>query len=75
MYNTNMRKEKTLFIIGIWTIFLPFLGFPNNWRKILFLLTGLCIIYLAYLFYKQNKKENAVGEIMESFVDNIKQSI
>jgi hypothetical protein len=67
-----MRKEKTLFILGIWIVFLPFLGFPNSWRKFLFFLTGACVIYLAYLFYKQNrammpKEENK----MESFVDNI----
>lgn len=66
-----MRKEKTLFILGIWIIFLPFLGFPNSWRKILFLLTGLCVIYLAYLFYKQNKLRTPKENTMESFIDNI----
>lgn len=71
MYNKHMRKEKTLFILAIWIIFLPFLGFPNSWRKILFMLTGICIFYLAYLFYKQNKARTPKENIMESFVDNI----
>ena len=70
-----MRKEKTLFILGIWTIFLPFLGFPNSWRKILFLLTGSCVIYLAYLFYKQNKARLPKEHTLESFVDNISEKV
>jgi cbb3-type cytochrome oxidase subunit 3 len=67
-----MRKEKTLFILGLWIVFLPFLGFPNSWRKFLFFLTGVCVMYLAYLFYKQNKpKAQKEENTMESFVDNI----
>jgi hypothetical protein len=67
-----MRKEKTLFIIGLWVIVLPFLGFPNIGRKILFVLTGLALMYLAYLFYIEVRarlgKEISHGK---SFVDNI----
>lgn len=46
-----MRKEKTLFVIGIWVAILPFLGFPNSFRRVLFLITGLALMYLAYLYY------------------------
>lgn len=67
-----MRKEKVLFIIGLWVIVLPFLGFTNSWRKILFFITGLAIIYLAYLFYLEVKnrlfKDNNHSK---TFVDNI----
>jgi cbb3-type cytochrome oxidase subunit 3 len=67
-----MRKEKMLFVLGVWVVFMPFLGFPNSWRKFLFFLTGICIIYIAYLFYKQNKARIPKDEnVMESFVDNI----
>ena len=67
-----MRKERTLFVIGIWVAILPFLGFFESWRKILFIITGVGLIYLAYLFYTEaklrlNKSENNV----KSFVDNI----
>ncbi len=67
-----MRKERTLFIIGIWVAILPFLGFYESWRKILFIITGFGIIYLGYLFYNQakiriDKDENRI----KSFVDNI----
>jgi type IV secretory pathway VirB2 component (pilin) len=67
-----MRKEKTLFIIGIWVMILPFLGFRNSWRQILFLLTGLAIIYLAYQFYLEvkNRLSKDAGH-SKTFVDNI----
>lgn len=71
-----MRKEKTLFIIGLWVIILPFLGFPNNWRKILFVLTGLAVMYLAYLFYLETKARIArITNQSKNFVDNIENKI
>lgn len=72
-----MRKERTLFFIGIWVAILPFLGLPSSWRKVLFILSGCAIIYLAYLFRKETKariniiKISNSEQIMESFVDNI----
>lgn len=67
-----MRKEKTLLIIGLWVAILSFLGFPSSWRKILFLFTGLAIMYLAYLFYLE-AKARLKKDINNSktFVDNI----
>lgn len=67
-----MRKEKTLFLIGLWVIILPYLGFPNNWRKVLFLVSGLAIIYLAYLFYLETKARlSKIIKQDQNFVDNI----
>jgi len=67
-----MRKEKTLFVIGLWVVILPFLGFPNNWRKILFLITGLAIMYLAYLFYLEFKVRLSKNiSHSKTFVDNM----
>lgn len=67
-----MRKERTLLIIGIWVFILPYLGFYESLRKVLFMITGIGIIYLAYLFYIEakvriGKEENRI----KSFVDNI----
>lgn len=72
-----MRKERMLFFVGIWVAVLPFLGFPNSWRKILFVLSGLAIIYLAYLFRGQQKahileiRKSSDEQVMDAFVDNI----
>jgi len=67
-----MRKEKTLFIIGLWVAILPFLGFPINWRNILFVITGIAIMYLAYLFYLEVKvRLDKDVSNSKTFVDNI----
>lgn len=67
-----MRKEKTLFVIGIWVAILPFLGFYDSWRKILFGITGFALIYLAYLFYSEAKARLVKDEPkVKSFIDNI----
>lgn len=67
-----MRKERTLFIVGIWIAILPFLGFFESWRKILFIITGLSLIYLAYLFYIEAKARlEKNGNRIKSFIDNI----
>jgi uncharacterized membrane protein YuzA (DUF378 family) len=67
-----MRKERTLLILGVWVSILSFLGFPNSWRKFLYVVTGLALVYLAYLFYKQAKARMPKEENhMHSYVDNI----
>lgn len=67
-----MRKERTLIGLGIWVALLPFLGFYESWRKILFGITGIIIIYLAYLFYTEAKvRLNKESNKIKSFIDNI----
>ncbi len=68
-----MRKEKTLFIIGLWVIVLPFLGFTNIWRQILLVISGLGIVYLSYLFYLEYKSRIKKEEVIHNntFIDNI----
>lgn len=42
-------REKTLFFIGVWVIVLAYLiGLPTEIKNILFTLTGLIIIAIAY---------------------------
>lgn len=70
-----MRKEKTLFIIGVWVAILPFLGFPSSWRAVLFLITGLAIMYIAYLFYLEVKiRLSKDVSQSKAFVDNVESS-
>lgn len=67
-----MLKERKLFLIGVWVAILPFLGFYESWRKILFVITGIGIIYLAYSFYNEAKVRNSKDEnVIKSFIDNI----
>jgi len=66
-----MRKERTLLIIGLLVAVMPFLGFPNSWRKVFFVILGFAIVYLAYLFYKQVKARQPNTNQSRTFVDNI----
>lgn len=66
-----MRKEKTLFIIGLWVMVLSFLGFTSNTKKVLFFITGFFIMYIAYLFYLEVKHRFSSNENnLKPFVDS-----
>ena len=43
-----MKKTRIIFIIGIITILVPFLGIPNNWRKVVFFILGFLLMYCSY---------------------------
>lgn len=67
-----MRKEKTLLIIGLWVLILPFLGFSITFKKVLFAITGLAIIYLGYLFYLETKNRlSKQSNHSKAFIDNM----
>ncbi len=67
-----MRKERTLLVIGILVAILPYLGFYESTRKVLFILIGTSLIYLAYLFYLESKARLSKNENrIKSFIDNI----
>ncbi len=71
-YNGQMRKEKALFFIGLFILILPFLGFPNSWKTVMYMIIGIIIMYLAYLFYVEVKDRLAKNSIeTKTFIDNI----
>ncbi|MEI8130063.1 MAG: hypothetical protein WCG55_00995 [bacterium] len=67
-----MNKEKVLLILGVWLIILPFLGFPDLWKTILISATGVVVVYLSALIWKQVRMRalNNVAEIKtETFTE------
>jgi hypothetical protein len=71
-----MNKSKIVLGIGIWTALLPYLGFPFFIKNILFSLTGLLLMYFAYILYKESKsfskeeKSDVFSENGHSFSEN-----
>lgn len=63
-----MTKAKILLILGIWVAILPYLGFPNFIKNLLFLITGLSIIYVSIVIYNQNKHNKKKD--FENFSEN-----
>lgn len=70
-YNKYMIKVKTILILGVWVMILPYLGFPYYFKNILFSITGLIFIYIGYLLYKEQKIE---GKIKEKTFDNFSEN-
>ncbi|MFZ3015745.1 MAG: hypothetical protein WA101_01940 [Minisyncoccia bacterium] len=64
-----MRKARLFLILGIWIAILPYLGFPYSWKNILFTLSGLVLIYLSYIIYRESKTEET-SKISENFSEN-----
>ena len=42
-----MGKDVILMLLGVWIALLPFLGFPNSWDKVLFLISGVILISIG----------------------------
>jgi hypothetical protein len=64
-----MRKARIFLVLGIWVTILPYLGFPYSWKDILSTLTGLGLIYLSYMLYKDYKIEEK-EKIFDNFSEN-----
>ncbi len=65
-----MSKEKIIFILGIWIAVLPYLGFPLSLKNSLLLITGLSLVYLGYLLYKDAKASEKKGKTFDNFSEN-----
>lgn len=63
-----MINPRMLLFIGLWVAILPYLGFPLLIKNILFSITGLLVMYLAFVLYKtlKNKEQKDV----ETFSEN-----
>ena len=66
-----MQISKILLFSGLWVMILPYLGFPTFIKNILFLLTGLVIIYLSFMVRKVFKKDKPLKRIFENFSENL----
>ncbi len=66
-----MRKARILLILGIWIVALPYLGFPHSWKDVLTLLSGLGLIFVSYLVYRESKiKEISESTTFDNFSEN-----
>ena len=57
-------RPKTILLLGIWLILIPFLGVPSVWRTFLLYATGFILIANYFL----RKKEEPVSGV--SSVEN-----
>lgn len=65
-----MRKAYILLILGIWVTVLPYLGFPYSLKDVLLTLTGIGLVGLSYMFYKEFRARQNRKETFDNFSEN-----
>jgi len=66
-----MQKARIFLFLGIWITILPYLGFPYSWKDILTTLSGLGLVYVSFMLYKESKKgEIKKGKAFDNFREN-----
>lgn len=66
-----MKKARIFLFLGIWIAILPYLGFPYSWKDILATLSGLGIIYMSFILYKESKiTETKEEKTFDNFREN-----
>jgi uncharacterized membrane protein YuzA (DUF378 family) len=65
-----MSKKQILSIIGIWVAIIQYIGFPQGISSILYVLTGVLIIWFAYSFVSPKEKKSEDRPFVEYKKDN-----
>lgn len=66
-----MKKAWILLTFGVWVAILPYLGFPYSWKNVLTTLSGLGLIYVSFVVYKESKiKEAKEEKVFDNFSEN-----
>jgi hypothetical protein len=66
-----MFKPKTVLSIGLWMVFVYFLGVPSSWKFALYLLTGIFFIFhYALHFGRENFSAFFTKHGTSTFVEN-----
>ncbi len=64
-----MSKNKIIFIVGILTTIVQFLGLPSSWDNVLYIILGLILIVVAVVSHNRRRaamvdeKKEVVTEI------------
>ncbi len=66
-----MSKAYILLVMGIWLAVLPYLGFTYVWKGILTTVSGLGMIFVSIIFYREYKKKETRTEVVfDNFSEN-----
>ncbi len=50
-----MNKQRFVAIAGLWVAILPYLGIPFSWKKTILFFTGIAILIVGYLLYRERR--------------------
>ena len=54
-YTRRVSKNKIIFIVGLLTVFIQFLGFPSSWNSIFYIIFGLILIVIAVVSHTRRR--------------------
>jgi len=67
-----MKRARLFLFLGLWVAVLPYLGFPRSWKNIMFLITGIVLMYVGYVFYRETKRR--IGKLDKQTFDNFSEN-
>ncbi len=50
-----ITRNRILFVLGVWVLLIPFLGFPSPYKSFFMIVSGLAIIVLAFLYARDKR--------------------
>jgi hypothetical protein len=65
-----MKRARTLLLLGLWVAVLPYLGFPYFWKNLIFTISGLGLVYISFVIYKEQKAMHTGNTTFENFSEN-----
>jgi heme O synthase-like polyprenyltransferase len=57
-----MSHPRTIAILGLVLVLIPFLGVPSRWKMTGVALIGIWFIYTGYMEYRKNEQERLAKE-------------
>ncbi len=64
-----MSKRQILIILGVLTMIIPYLGFPETGDKILSIIVGILVIFVAYRLKPESSARDNYQDA-KPYVDN-----
>ena len=64
-----MSRNKTILLIGILTVLMPFLGFPSTWKTVFYIIFGVILIIMAV--YGHVSRRSSMSKEQEEVITEV----
>lgn len=70
-----MSRESLVFLLGLIVFLTPFLGIPNDWKRVIFIVCGVLLMFFGYFLRRAaylRSIDSGTGERRaDAFVESI----
>lgn len=71
-----MSRESLIFLIGLVIFLMPFTGFPNEWKEIVYMAAGILLLLLGYSLrrtaFLRSIDDGQGGRRSDMFVESVR---